>query len=346
MSSLPRSAFARSRLLAEALSSLSHSHTIAPIRITTFRNCAAHTTRNLSHTSIIRAAKPLKSAKAPKAPKSVTPPPPVYQSYAAKLASSNSPTLLYLAPSHALFIGTAYAGAAFCLGYAAINYMSVVYYPPPDLSKWIPYAFTGVCFMVSCFGGYLLMAPMRVIRSITAVPARAKVVAKAAAPSAKAAGETVTTRAGKGAVAAKAATPAVPAEQEGEIMLELKLRRMLPILPAKVVTVPPSACTLNMPMYYPLSALTPAQRHAMEQRNEALKRAEQEEERKKSILTAPFRHLSKALYALMKNTQRIWTREGFLEIKIGQKTYKLDISGGWALDEGRALDRLIKSPRS
>lgn len=274
---------------------------------------------------------------------------PAYQSYAAKLAAAKFPTLLYLAPSHALFIGTAYAGAAFCLGYAAINYTLVMYDPPDDLAAWVPYAFTGLIFLMSCGGGYLLMAPMSVIRSITAVPARAKAVAKVAGSGAKAATgtEVVASKAGKGAVTAKAEQAkmeqsAVPAS---DIVLELKLRRMLPILPAKVVTVRPDECALNMPVYYPVSALTPQQKQALDSRNAQLRKLEQEDEKKKSILTAPFRHFSKAMFALMKNTQRIWTRDGFLEVRAQGKKYKLDITGGWALDEGRAIDRLIKSPR-
>ena len=104
-------------------------------------------------------------------------PAPEYQSYASKLAQSSSPTLIYLAPSHTLFISTAYAGALFCLGYAGVNYIMITYYPPEDLSRWIPYAYTGVCFLVSCLGGYLGMAPLNVIKSIRAIPS---VVQKAA----------------------------------------------------------------------------------------------------------------------------------------------------------------------
>ena len=275
-------------------------------------------------------------------------PPPEYQSYAAKLAQSSSPTLLYLAPSHTLFITTAYAGAIFCLGYAGVNYIMVMYYPPEDLSAWIPYAYTGVCFMVSCLGGYLLMAPLNVIKSIRAIPS----VAKAAAPVAqtaavKAANEAIVSKAGKAAVAQKVAEK--PAAEGGRnIHLELELRRLIPFLPAPKVMVKPEQCTLSMPLYYPIHNLPPAQRQAMEQRLESLRKKQAEAEKQKSILLAPFRHASQAGYALMKATQRIWTREGFLELKAGnnQKAYKLDISGGWALDEGRSLDRLIKSTKS
>lgn len=192
------------------------------------------------------------------------------------------------------------------------------------------------------------MAPLNVIKSIKSIPSVAKAVAPVVqTAAAKAAAEAVVSKAGKAAVAQKAGEKPV-AEGARSIHLELELRRLIPFLPAPKVMVKPEQCTLSMPLYYPLHSLPPAQRQAMEQRMEALKKKELEAEKKKSILLAPFRHASQAGFALMKATQRIWTREGFLELKVGnnQKAYKLDISGGWALDEGRALDRLIKSTKS
>jgi hypothetical protein len=34
------------------------------------------------------------------------------------------------------------------------------------------------------------------------------------------------------------------------------------------------------------------------------------------------------------------TREGFLKLRVKGRIYKLDISSGWALDKGKAIDRL------
>ncbi len=193
------------------------------------------------------------------------------------------------------------------------------------------------------------MAPLNVIKSIKAVPYTVKAAAPTVTKAIAAGAEATATKAGKGAVAAKALqtkTAAAAGAEERTIHLEVALRSLIPFLPNPKVLVKPEQCTLNMPLYYPLHSLPPAQRQAMEQRALALKRKEQEAEREKSILTAPFRHASQAFFALMKATQRIWTREGFLDFKVGTKTYKLDISGGWALDEGRALDRLVKSTKS
>jgi len=37
---------------------------------------------------------------------------------------------------------------------------------------------------------------------------------------------------------------------------------------------------------------------------------------------------------------RTWTREGFMKLRLKGQTYKLD-GGGWVLDRGKALDRLV-----
>jgi len=58
------------------------------------------------------------------------------------------------------------------------------------------------------------------------------------------------------------------------------------------------------------------------------------------IMTAPFRHASRAFYELFKAVGRTWTREGFVKLGVKGRKYKFDVTSGWALDGGRALDRL------
>jgi hypothetical protein len=69
---------------------------------------------------------------------------------------------------------------------------------------------------------------------------------------------------------------------------------------------------------------------------------EREEERKKSIWWRPFRDANKAFSKLFKAMRLVWTRETFLALEVKRQKHKLDIGGGWALDEGRALDRLVR----
>jgi hypothetical protein len=162
-------------------------------------------------------------------------------------------------------------------------------------------AFGGVCFLVACFGGWLVLGPARLIKTITAVPS-SKALTK-----------------GSGT--------------QGPLAIEVELRKMfpLPFFPARKIIASREDLTLNHRLYVPPvdSRLSAAERLEVRRKMER----EQEEERAKSIWTAPFRHA---------NMTRAWTREGFLELGIKGQSYKLDVSGGWALDEGKAIDRLAK----
>lgn len=244
--------------------------------------------------------------KQPLKPTTTTPPTQTYQSYTAKLASRSTPTPLYIAPSHTFYILAAYSGAAFCIAYAGFSYYANVLEPPKGLSTWVPIAFAGICFLMAAMGGWLIFAPAYLIRSITAHPVKSLV-----------------------------------ANGPPTLRVDIELRKMLPLpfLAPRVVSASPADLQLNHSIYTPaVRPVTAAERF------EAAKRQADElaAERKKSIMLAPFRHASQAFFGMFVAIKRTWTREGFLKLKAGKKTYKLDITGGWALDEGRALDRICK----
>jgi hypothetical protein len=205
---------------------------------------------------------------------------------------------------------SSYTAAFFCFSYAAYNFNAHYVSAPPDLAPWVPVAFGGVCFLVACFGGWLVLGPARLIKTITAVPS-SKALTK-----------------GSGT--------------QGPLAIEVELRKMfpLPFFPARRIIASREDLTLNHRLYVPPvdSRLSAAERLEVRRKMER----EQEEERAKSIWTAPFRHTNKAFYDLFKAMTRAWTREGFLELGIKGQSYKLDVSGGWALDEGKAIDRLAK----
>ena len=52
------------------------------------------------------------------------------------------------------------------------------------------------------------------------------------------------------------------------------------------------------------------------------------------------RAFSQVLYALFNGTKRAVYRDGFVKVGVKEHKYKLDILGGWVLDDGRALNRL------
>ena len=280
------------------------------------RRVSAPSLRQFSQSSTpLLAAKKVKHARAkpslaidvPSIPS--TPPPPAYRSFAQTLALRPAPTLLYRAPSHTLYILGSYSFGLFCLTYAGYNFYTVYLHPPPGISAWVPLAFGGVCFGMACLGTWLLLGPSRLIRSLTAIPTSA--------------------------ISHGSATN-VP------LSIRIEVRRALPLpgLPPRVFTAAPADLALSRRIHEP-----PAQAEVLHPA-EARKRAEQQREFERSrILSVPFRHLSYAIWSGLQGLSRVWTREGFAKVRINGRSgvWKVDRAGGWALDGGRAVDRLVKT---
>ena len=93
----------------------------------------------------------------PRAP----PPSQPFQNPITTLALSPTPTLLYTAPPHTLFVVGSYFFGTFCISYAAYNFHAHYLHPPPDLAFWVPVAFGMICFGMSCLGTWLLLGPAR-----------------------------------------------------------------------------------------------------------------------------------------------------------------------------------------
>jgi hypothetical protein len=255
--------------------------------------------------------------------------PPTYSKlFADSLASKGRPTIIYQAPSHFALIFCSYSGALFCFGYAAFSFWSNTLYPPPDLAKWVPIAYGGISFMMACFGGWLILSPTRLIKSITAIPTK---------------GLQSNFGATKGhAKAAKALTRQISNPTKPDLILEVELRKrfLLPFMPKRHISAPPSEFSLSSPLDPVSPTLT------REQLLDAEMRAKAERQKvidydKAHIWSTPFREISRGLYSLFKGVGRSWTREGFLKLEHKGHNYKLDATGGWALEGGRALDKLI-----
>jgi hypothetical protein len=263
-----------------------------------------------------RASPTNKPAFSPNKSPALTPPPSIYQPFASTLAQKSHPTILYEAPSHTLFIVSSYAGAIFCFGYATFTFWSNYLHAPAGLSTWVPIAFSGICFLMAALGTWVLLGPSRLVRTITALPQTS----------------TAATAAGT------SLTRAVPPK----LMIEVELRKMfpLPFFPARKIYARPDELVLRMPLA-PVDnkGLTPAEmRVARQQEEEETARLLAYE--RGHVMSAPFRHANRAFFNLFRAVGRTWTREGFLKLGVKGRIYKLDITGGWALDGGRAVDRL------
>ena len=75
-----------------------------------------------------------------------------YQSFADTLALRASPTLLYQAPSPAVYITGCFLLGGFCFTWAAINFYSHYLYPADDVPAWAPVFVGGVCVAMVAFG--------------------------------------------------------------------------------------------------------------------------------------------------------------------------------------------------
>ncbi|KAI9886691.1 MAG: hypothetical protein M1823_001467 [Watsoniomyces obsoletus] len=217
------------------------------------------------------------------------------------MACRPSPTLLYQAPSHTVYIVGSYIFGGFCLAYAGFNFYSHYLLPPEGLAPWVPIAFGGVCVFMTCFGTWLILAPARLIRTITAIPN--------------------------------------PKSIPPSLTLQLHVRRML-ILPYRkstVLNMSPADITLFERLYEQPMTISPDQ---LEKISPETKQAE---ENIKGLLR-PFQKLGAAWRRMLWSLAKIWTRGGFVKVKVKGKggVYKVDRDGGWALDEGKALDRLVK----
>lgn len=122
--------------------------------------------------------------------------------------------------------------------------------------------------------------------------------------------------------------------------MRLEVRRVLalPFRKARLVDVKPSDLTLMEPMYEEPEIDTES----------AVEKFRREEEKRRlertRLLSAPFRHMGAFIRGVGRNLLKVWTRSGFVKMQIQGKKgrYKLDRDGGWTLDEGRTLDRLLR----
>jgi hypothetical protein len=258
-------------------------------------------------------------------PSTTTRAPPPSPAYAALLASKSTPTLLYEAPNQFWFTFSAFNAGAFCISYVGVQYYTIFINTPQGLAWWVPHGYAVICGFMATIGFYWMRWPSRIVRAISAVP-------PLSTPSA-------------GSKAAGSAAAGGPPS----LQLEVATKRWVPFLPLKKtryaledVHVPAKVASL----VYAASGKAGLERLSP---REQLLHAKAEEERKAKarqyeldhIMTAPFRHFGRGMKAAFGGMARALTREGFAKIRMKKAELKLDVKGGWFLDEGKALDRLI-----
>ncbi|KAI1752943.1 hypothetical protein F4782DRAFT_530058 [Xylaria castorea] len=230
--------------------------------------------------------------------------------YAQRLAMKSKPTMLYEAAPQMGFLISSYGAGLFCLGSAGINSWFNVFNLPPGISSWVPVGFGVVSFVFAALGTVFAMRPSSIIRSIQLLP--------------------------------NAALQHAPGSPPQRILLEVAARRNIPLpLPVKRIRVGPENVVLVNRLQHRPVVLTRDQMAAKKLEDAKRRKAEREYELD-HLMTAPFRDAGRASSTLFGNIRRGLTGEGFAPVFVNGVRYKLDIEGGYALENGQVLDRLVK----
>jgi hypothetical protein len=221
-----------------------------------------------------------------------------------------------------------YIGTSFFISYGA--YCLFTYFEPhPDAPKWVALTFGTGAFILFAMGGWLSTCPAGIIKAITAIPKRIVVEKRMLGPQ---------------------ATQKLP-----DLVLEVEIRKALPIpfFPNRKFYIDSRDMRLPQVLCPSLSPAEAAELRAFEAQIEAAKRQEMDYAAKHKFLNLGT-SFSKWNFRVFEAVKRAWTREGFMVVRfVGLKggrevsgPFKLDVlGGGWALDAGKAIDRLVDVKR-
>lgn len=234
-------------------------------------------------------------------------------SYAQALAQRPGGAILYEGTGQNIFIASSYAAGFVCMGGAAANFFFNVYNIPAGVPEWTAYAFGSVGLMLAILGMNFALKPSNVVRRIRILPAvetASKAQAGYSAPS--------------------------------KIQVEVLSRRLSPIpgIPLKREIVEPHDIILKARMFNPRPAGVPAGPTLSEEWIERKK--EKADYDKNHRLTTYFRDFGWVFSQFLFSVRRGLTGEGFAPIEVNGLTLKLDITDAYVLEEGRAMDRILK----
>lgn len=222
----------------------------------------------------------------------------------------SQPTTLYEAAPQTGFLLSSYTAACFCFTSAGINSWFNVFNLPPGISPWVSVGFGVVSFLFAVIGTVFSLRPSSIIRSIKILPS--------------------------------AALQKAPGSPNELVRLEVVARRTSPIpLPLKRMQVAPEQVVMMNRIQHLPVALSREQL-AAKQLEDARRRKEERQYELDHLMTSPFRDAGRASSTIMSNIRRGLTGEGFAPIYVNGRMYKLDVEGGYALENGQVLDRIVR----
>ncbi|KAL8923711.1 MAG: hypothetical protein Q9208_004463 [Pyrenodesmia sp. 3 TL-2023] len=233
-----------------------------------------------------------------------TPAPTTYKPFALTLASRAEPTLLYQGASNTSYAAGSYVFGFFCLSWAVHATYVMYYHPPPSFNRLLKSLYFGMCGLAVGIGILFIMKPYRVVQSIQALPMTS----------------------GKGVQS---------------LHLQLESAPLFPGIRPRTVSVPADSVILSGHMNPDTSGGIPLR--LLELRRQRLEKAKRL--REGSFLLLPFRQLGFHLWNGWQALKGSVLGEPFIYLRAKgyHGTWKVGQEAGWALDEGRAIDRIVKT---
>ncbi|PNY26937.1 Uncharacterized protein TCAP_03126 [Tolypocladium capitatum] len=249
---------------------------------------------------------PSANAKAPPAAQVA----PTRYAFIKSLASKQTPTVLYEAPSHFWFYFGCWSSGLSIIAWTALTGPTVVQ-QPEDVPQWVSVVFGASYVLLGAMGFYLISKTPNIVGSIRILP-----------PPAAAAGRTLA-RAGF-------ANP----------QLQVTVKRMVPLLSPRVVTASLDGVALKSRFSLP-DEYVPELRRLEQKREEEARRTEMRRFDMEHLLTMPFRRLGRAFANMFRGVRAAWTDMGYGIIRVDGKEYKVDVTKGFAHDGFRTLERMV-----
>ncbi|KAK5990039.1 hypothetical protein PT974_08302 [Cladobotryum mycophilum] len=229
------------------------------------------------------------------------------------LASKASPTLLYEAPSHFWFYFGCWSSGITIVAWTVLTGPTVIQ-QPEGIPQWVGLVFGASYALLGSMGFYIISKTPNIVNSIRILPPVQAATKTALRP-------------GPGATA--------PLPQ-----IEVKIKRMFPMLQPKIITTDLDKVTLKTRFSLPSEYVPELKRLERQRGEEAAKRALWKFD-KEHLLTMPFRRIGRAIVNFFQGVRAAWTDMGYGIIKVDGKEYKVDVTKGYAHDGFRTLERIL-----
>ncbi|KAL8705762.1 MAG: hypothetical protein Q9201_001108 [Fulgogasparrea decipioides] len=226
-----------------------------------------------------------------------------YKPFAQTLAERSNPTVLYQSSSHTTYKVGCYSIGILMFGWVLHAVNQISNYPPKNFPVYLKSLFYGICFIAGGMGLLFFLRPFRIIQSIVAIPT-------------------------------------ILPNGARTLRLQIESTRMFPGIRPKTVTAPATSIHLSSPLFQQRSGGVPLR--ALEERRLAQERASRLNQG--NLFLLPFRQLRFLFWKGWRVVKGVFTNSPFIYLRVQgyNGTWKLGQGSGWALEEGRAIDRVVK----